>query len=158
MPVIYLSTIIRASKKEVFDLSRCIEVHQQSMQHTNEKAVAGRTSGLIKKGETVTWQARHLFKTRLLTVEITAMRPYDYFSDEMLRGDFKKMHHEHYFIFANGQTTMKDVFTFETPYGIVGKIACKLFLVNYMTRLLQQRNLVIKEYAETGKWKMILPG
>jgi hypothetical protein len=38
----------------------------------------------------------------------------------------------------------------KAPYGIVGKIACKLFLVNYMTRLLQQRNLVIKEYAETA--------
>jgi len=151
MPVIHLTTIINAPKERVFDLSRSIGLHQLSLQHTNEKAIAGRTSGLIACGETVTWQAKHLYKTRSLTVKITAMQPYDHFTDEMMQGDFKSMHHEHHFIFANGQTTMKDIFCFEAPYGILGKIACRLFLTGYMTKLLQQRNRVIKEYAEAGK-------
>ena len=32
----------------------------------------------------------------------------------------------------------------------------QLFLKNYMRNLLLQRNEVIKEYAETQKWKAIL--
>ncbi|CAN5627925.1 hypothetical protein BH10BAC2_BH10BAC2_13630 [soil metagenome] len=157
MPVIHLITIINAPQERVFDLSRSIDLHQQSMQHTNEKAVAGRTTGLMLLNETVTWHAKHLFKVRALTVKITAMQPYDYFIDEMQQGDFKSMHHEHHFNFTDRQTIMKDVFSFETPFGIIGKILCKIFLTSYMTKLLQQRNLIIKEYAETGKWKMILP-
>lgn len=157
MPVIYLTTIINAPQQLVFDLSRSIDLHQTSMQHTDEKAVAGRTSGLIELHETVTWQAKHLFKRRSLTVQITAMQPYDCFIDEMQQGDFKSMHHEHHFSVADGQTIMKDIFSFEAPFGIIGKIVCRLFLKSYMTKLLQQRNLIIKEYAETGKWKMILP-
>ena len=156
MPVITLSTIINAPKERVFDLSRSIDLHQQSMLHTNEIAIAGRTTGLIESDETVTWQARHLFKTRTMEVKITKMLPYEFFADEMISGDFKSMCHEHHFSFENGKTIMKDVFAFEAPYNIIGKVFCKFYLTQYMTDLLAQRNLVIKEYAETVKWKTIL--
>ena len=49
MPVIYLTTIINAPQELVFDLSRSIDLHQTSMQHTNEKAVAGRMSAISEK-------------------------------------------------------------------------------------------------------------
>ena len=151
MPVIHLTTIIKAPKEKVFDLSRSIDLHQQSMKHTNERAIGGRTSGLIEQDETVTWQAKHLFKTRSLTVKITAMHLYDHFTDEMAEGDFKSMHHEHHFSFAQGYTTMKDVFSYEVPFGILGKIVCEVFLTGYMKKLLQKRNVFIKKYAETAK-------
>ena len=157
MPNITLITLINAPKERVFDLSRSIDLHQQSLLHTNEKAVAGRTNGLIEFGETVTWHANHLFKTRTLTVKITQMQPFESFTDEMLQGDFKSMHHEHLFSNSNNITTMKDIFSFEAPYGIIGKIFSQTFLTAYMTKLLQQRNLVIKDFAESDKWKMILP-
>jgi len=156
MPNITLITLINAPKERVFDLSRSIDLHQQSLSHTNEKAVAGKTKGLIEAGETVTWNADHLFKTRALTVKITQMQPFESFTDEMLQGDFKSMHHEHLFSNSNNITTMKDVFSFEAPYGILGKIFCNIYLTKYMTRLLAQRNLTIKEYAETDKWKTII--
>ena len=157
MPVIYLTTLIRAPKEIVFDLSRSIDLHIRSMQHTNEKAVAGRITGLAEKGETVTWQAKHFFKKRLLTVHITEMKPYECFTDEMLQGDFKMMKHKHGFAFSDGITTMTDEFAFKVSFGLAGRLACALFLTSYMKKLLQQRNLIIKDYAETGNWKIILP-
>jgi hypothetical protein len=45
---------------------------------------------------------------------------------------------------------MRDVFIFESPLGLLGKLANWLFLKRYMTRLLVKRNLVIKEEAEKG--------
>lgn len=148
MPVIQLTTSIYAPIERVFDLSRDISLHAVSMQHTNEKAVAGRTNGLIKEGETVTWQAQHLFKTRMLTTKITLMKPYTLFIDEMTEGDFKSMRHEHHFHYRDGITVMKDIFSFESPYGVLGKLANSVFLTNYMKRLLALRNSIIKEYAE----------
>lgn len=148
MPVIQLKTSIYAPVERVFDLSRDISLHAVSMQHTNEKAVAGKTKGLIEEGETVTWQARHLFKTRTLTTKITLMKPYTLFIDEMIAGDFKSMKHEHHFEYRNQITFMKDVFYFESPFGVFGKLANNIFLTNYMKRLLILRNNIIKEYAE----------
>ena len=157
MPVIKLETFIHAKPQLVFDLSRSIDLHQASMDHTNEKAIAGTTTGLINKGETVTWTAKHFFKTRMLKVHITQMEPYDFFEDEMLQGDFKMMKHKHIFKSTSKGTNMTDEFYFEAPYGIIGKIFCYIFLTAYMKALLMQRNRSIKEYAETEKWKTVLP-
>jgi ligand-binding SRPBCC domain-containing protein len=157
MPVIHLTTIIKAPIERVFDLSRSIDLHQVSMAHTKERAVAGKTSGLIEQGEWVTWEAKHLFKKRYLTVVITSMQPYTLFIDEMRKGDFKIMRHEHSFEQAGPATKMTDVFRFKSPYGWIGNMADALFLTNYMKRLLQQRNNIIKQFAETERWKSVLP-
>jgi ligand-binding SRPBCC domain-containing protein len=156
MPRIHLTSFIAAPVERVFDLSRSISLHQISTAQTNEKAIAGVTSGLINKNETVTWQAKHFFKTRQFTSAITEMQSPDLFIDEMIKGDFKSYHHEHHFKAAANGTIMIDLVNFETPYGLMGRIANSLFLRSYMERLLIKRNAVIKEYAETQKWKAIL--
>jgi ligand-binding SRPBCC domain-containing protein len=156
MPTICLSTFIKAPPERVFDLSRSITLHTVSMQHTNEKAVAGRTSGLIELNESVTWRAKHVFKTRFLETRITAMIPYSLFTDEQLKGDFKMMKHEHHFKVHEDGTLMTDIFFFESPHGFLGTLVNFLFLKKYMQKLLQKRNLVIKDYAETDQWKEVL--
>lgn len=156
MPLIHLTTFIAAPIERVFNLSRSINLHQISTASTNEKAIDGVMTGLINKNETVTWQAKHLFKTRLFTSKITGMKSPDFFIDEMIKGDFKSFHHEHHFKAAANGTIMIDLLNFETPYGTFGKIANTLFLRSYMEKFLEKRNEVIKEYAETQKWKAIL--
>jgi len=157
MPTIQLNTVIQAPVEVVFNLSRSINLHVESMAHTNEKAISGVTQGLIQQGETVTWSAKHLYRTRTLQVTITAMQPYTFFTDEMVKGDFKSMRHHHYFKQQpGGSTLMTDDFYFQSPYGALGKMVNGLFLTGYMRRLLLNRNAVIKHYAETGKWKTVL--
>lgn len=156
MAHIHLTSFIAAPPVRVFDLSRSINLHKISTADTNEKAILGVTNGLISKNETVTWEARHLYKTRRFTSSITEMQSPDFFIDEMLKGDFKSFHHEHHFKAAENGTIMIDLIRFETPYGIIGKLANALFLKTYIEKLLIKRNAVIKEYAETQKWKAIL--
>lgn len=156
MPIIHLTTVIHAPLDRVFDLSRSITLHKRSMEHSKEEAIKGRTSGLISYNETVTWRARHLFKTRELTSRITAMRKPDYFCDEMIEGDFKLMRHEHHFKEIGNGTVAIDMMEYEAPYGRWGRMIEKIFLTRYMTRLLEQRNRSIKEYAESEKWRAIL--
>jgi hypothetical protein len=55
------------------------------------------------------------------------------------------------------KTVMTDVFEYRAPFGFLGNIADSLFLQKYMTNLLLQRNKVIKEVAESDKWKEVLP-
>ncbi|HLK26975.1 MAG TPA: SRPBCC family protein [Puia sp.] len=156
MSSIHLTTFIAAPIERVFDLSRSIDLHKKSMAHTNEKAVAGTTFGLIQLQETVTWKAKHLFKERMMRVKITEMSKPFSFTDEMVEGDFKSMKHEHHFKKVENGTLMIDLFSFAAPYGSLGSVASKIFLTNYMKKLLEQRNIIIKEYAESDKWKFIL--
>jgi ligand-binding SRPBCC domain-containing protein len=82
-----------------------------------------------------------------------------YFQDTMVRGAFKSMQHDHYFLaLEDGVTEMRDVFTFSAPLGILGRVAEALVLKRYMTALLRERNAVIKEVAESTEWKEYLTG
>ncbi|MBL7730977.1 MAG: SRPBCC family protein [Chitinophagaceae bacterium] len=156
MPTIHLTTFIAAPAQVVFDLSRHVGVHKESMSKYNEEAVAGTRFGLIEKDDTITWQAKHLFKKRLLRVRITAMEKNASFIDEQAEGDFKMMRHEHYFKPCDNGTIMIDLFHFEAPYGILGNWLNSLYLNKYLRRLLEQRNRFIKETAESDRWKKVL--
>jgi ligand-binding SRPBCC domain-containing protein len=145
---ILLATHINASVEKVFDIARNIDVHVESTKHTGERAIAGRTSGLIELGETVTWRAKHFGIWQNLTSKITEMEYPNYFTDIQVEGAFKSFTHEHYFYPILNQTMMRDIFTFESPGGILGEVVNYLFLSKYMTRLLVKRNHVIKELAE----------
>ena len=148
MTTINLTTKIKAPKQTVFDVSRNIDIHQQSASPTNEKAIAGVTSGLINLNETVTWRGKHFGFYLTHKSKITAMNFYDYFVDEMEEGKFKTFRHEHFFEEENGVTIMKDKLQYETPFGIFGELFDILLLEKHMTRFLLERNKVLKEVSE----------
>lgn len=148
MTKIELLTTINAPIERCFDTARNIDVHVESTKHTGEQAIAGRTSGLIELGETVTWRAKHFGIWQTLSSKVTELSYPSFFADEMVKGAFRSFRHEHYFNGDNRQTIMRDVFVFESPLGLLGKLANALFLTKYMTDLLMKRNLVIKKVAE----------
>ncbi|MEL4309106.1 SRPBCC family protein [Joostella sp. CR20] len=156
MPRIELRTEINADKEIVFDLSRSIDLHKISTEHTNETAIAGKTSGLIGLKESVTWRAKHFGIYQKLTSIITEFDRPNYFVDEMVSGAFSEFKHEHHFTELNGGTLMTDYFDYKSPFGILGKLADSLFLKKYMIELLTERNRVVKEFAESDKWKQII--
>jgi ligand-binding SRPBCC domain-containing protein len=156
MPKIELTTEINSTLEICFDLSRSIDLHQISTAKTKEQAIAGVTKGLINLNESVTWKATHFGVRQKLTAKITAFDRPNYFVDEQVKGIFKSMVHQHKFEQVGDKVIMKDIFEFESPFGIIGNIFNQLVLTKYMTKFLQERNQVIKEFAETEKWKDVL--
>lgn len=148
MTTINLITKINAPKKIVFDLSRNIDVHQNSASQTNEKAIAGITTGLINYNETVTWRGKHFGFYLTHKSRMTAMDFYDYFVDEMEEGKFKSFKHEHSFVEKEGKTVMIDNLNYETPFGIFGQLFDYLFLKKHLTNFLLERNNVLKVLSE----------
>lgn len=158
MPKIELITEINSKIDICFDLARSIDLHKISTEKTNEEAIDGKVSGLIGLNEYVTWQATHFGIKQKLTSKITVYeRPY-YFVDEQLKGIFKSIRHEHKFEQFEERVIMTDIFEFHSPFGLLGKLLDKLILTNYLQKLLIDRNNVIKEFAETDKWKLVLNG
>lgn len=158
MPVIVLTTEIKSTLETCFDLARSIDLHKISTVQTNEKAIAGKTKGLINLNETVTWKATHFGIRQKLTSKITAYDRPHYFRDEQTKGIFKSMVHHHKFEQIEDKIIMKDIFEFHSPFGILGKIFNKLILTNYLKKFLKTRNQIIKEFAESGRWKEVLNG
>jgi ligand-binding SRPBCC domain-containing protein len=151
MPKIELITEINTKIELCFDLSRSIDLHKISTAQTNEKAIAGRTSGLINLNETITWQATHFGIKQKLTSKITAFDRPNHFVDEQIKGVFKSMFHQHKFEKVGNKVIMTDIFLFESPLGILGTIFNKLVLTSYLRNLLIKRNRIIKEFAESNR-------
>ncbi|HEX5041915.1 MAG TPA: SRPBCC family protein [Candidatus Polarisedimenticolaceae bacterium] len=146
--MITIQTSIEAPPELCFDLSRDLDLHVRSMAHTGEKAIGGRTSGLLEKGEEVTWQGRHFGIVLRHTSRITQFERPRHFRDFMTQGHFAKFEHDHYFDRIESGTLMRDVVDFESPFGLAGRLVDRLFLKGYLERLLTARALAIKGEAE----------
>ena len=148
VPTFEVVTLIHAPCERCFDLSRDIDLHQASMAASGEQAIAGRTTGLIEKDEEVTWRARHFGIVHEHQARITEYSRPAHFRDVMVRGRFKRFEHDHFFDHMAGHTTMRDVVTFESPFGPLGRIVDDLVLSRYLEKLIRHRSQVIRLAAE----------
>jgi ligand-binding SRPBCC domain-containing protein len=148
MPTINLKTTIHAPIQQVFDLSRSIDFHLESATGSNETVVAGKKTGLIGLGETVTWRARHFGFYLTHEATITAFDSPKSLTDEMTKGKFNSFVHQHQFESHGENTIMTDTLEFEAPFGILGSLFSKLILKGYLKKFLLERNALIKLKAE----------
>jgi ligand-binding SRPBCC domain-containing protein len=149
MPIIVLRTAVNAPPLRCFDLARDVDLHQRSTAASRERAVGGVTSGLLGPGDEVTWEATHFGVRQRLTSRITEFDPPRRFTDEMVRGAFRRFRHEHQFLATDGGTEIVDRFDYTSPLGPLGWLADNLFLRRYMSRLLRDRNAYLKQVAES---------
>ncbi len=156
MMILRESTFIAAPIHRCFDLSRSIDVHMRSTAQTNERAIAGVTSGLIGGGETVTWRGHHFGFRLKHTSRITGYTRPSWFQDSMLRGIFKSFVHNHSFFEQGNGTLVRDELTFAAPLGPLGWIVERLLLGNHLRELIRGRNQIIKQIAETDDWQKYL--
>lgn len=133
-------TELATTVQESFDLARSIDLHVDSMTRSNERAIAGVTSGLIAHGDEVTWRARHFGIPFRMTSRITRMSAPHSFVDEQVNGPFRSFRHEHTFSDHAGRTSMIDRVEFRAPFGVLGRVAERIVLARYLRRLIEQRN------------------
>jgi ligand-binding SRPBCC domain-containing protein len=148
VPKIVIETTIDAPRERCFDLARDLDLHVRSMHESGERAVAGRTSGLIGPGEEVTWEARHFGFTHQHCARITVFARPEHFRDSMVRGRFKRFEHDHYFVQRDGHTVMRDVIDFSSPFGLLGRLVDAVVLARYLRKLIIERNRVVRQAAE----------
>ncbi|WP_226643007.1 SRPBCC family protein [Mesobacillus subterraneus] len=151
MPLIKHEIYIDAPINVCFDLARNVDVHIETAKKTKERAIDGVKAGLMENGDIVTWEAIHLGIKQELTAKIIKMeRPYK-FIDVMVKGAFHSFTHTHEFSEDGTGTIMIDIFSYQSPFGILGKIADKLFLEKYMRAFIVNRAKELKSIAENSK-------
>ena len=158
---IRLETRSAAPPAACFSLSLSVDAHTSSMQGSQERAVAGVTSGELRAGETVTWRARHFGIPWRMTSRITEYEAPHRFVDEQVAGPFAHWRHEHRFEAADpsgASTRMIDLVEFASPLGPLGALADRLVLRRYMSRLLARRNAWLRAELDPrrtrgGAWR-----
>jgi len=68
----------------------------------------------------------------------------------------KSYSHEHHFKKTDNGTIMIDMVEFEGPRDFIGSIAAPVFLKKYLEAFLQKKNELIRQYAESDKWRAII--
>ncbi|MEU6679847.1 SRPBCC family protein [Streptomyces sp. NPDC046925] len=144
-------TQIAASPATVFDLSLDVDLHTASMAGSGERITGGVRAGRMALGDTVTWEARHFGVRWKMTSRISAYDRPAMFVDEQVTGPFKRWHHTHHFApDGHGGTVMRDVIEFAAPLGLLGTAVEAAALTRYMHKLIETRNVHVREWAETS--------
>lgn len=156
MSSIHLTTFIAAPIERVFDLTRNLAIYKVAFQGRKEKFTSGAGSNVIDQGDTITFHARHLGKTRVVTLKITSLdRPFS-FIEEQVTGDLVNYKHEHHFKEVENGTIKIDLVDCNGTRDIIGKLFGKVYIRKYLEELIQLQNSVILQYAESEKWRAIL--
>lgn len=151
MNAIRLAIWIDAPAERCFLLSLNIDLRVASGRESGEDAIEGVTSGLIGEGQTVTFQGRPFGFRGRHTNRMEIVRPYSYFRDVMIDGQFERYEHDHHFAPMDDGTRIRDEVTFSLGWGLERIGARKR-----LAACLKQRNAMIKRVAESEEWRKYL--
>jgi ligand-binding SRPBCC domain-containing protein len=81
-------------------------------------------------------------KTTWVT-EITEVEDRSYFIDEQRVGPYKMWHHEHFIEEKDGGVLMKDIVSYQPPFGFLGNLANTLIIRKKLKEIFEYRKFVL---------------
>ena len=151
MVTIRVETTISAPIEKCFDLARSMSAHTKTTGKSRETVVSQHDHDLLELNEEVTFEATHLGVRQRLTAKVTQFDYPNSFTDEMTKGTFRSLKHQHIFeTVPGGKVKMIDEMTFESPLPPFGRFFDLIFMRGYMERFARARGLALKELAESA--------
>lgn len=147
-PSFVVQRVIRATPARVYAASLDPRLHVRTMARYGETMVAGPEGGVFTEGSTVTWRARHFGIPFRLTSVVFDLDPPHGFSDRQIAGPFAAFRHEHDFEEHPDGTLMRDTITLRSPFGPIGALVDRLFMREYMRRLIDERGAILAAEVE----------
>ena len=78
--------------------------------------------------------------------EITHVSEHQYFIDEQRVGPYALWHHQHHFKTVAGGVEMTDIVNYAIPFGIIGRLANKLFVERQLNAIFEFRSKAVARY------------
>jgi ligand-binding SRPBCC domain-containing protein len=149
---IVIETIIAAPAERCFDMARDVATHEESAAFSGEKLVPpGRLEGTLELGDLVAFEGRHFGLRQTFVARIIEITPPRRFVDEMVKGAFRRLRHEHEFLPHAEGTLMRDILEWESPLGPIGRLADALFVRKHMTWFVTMKQRELKRLIERQK-------
>lgn len=97
-------------------------------------------------GMVISYKVRPLLgiKTDWVT-EITHVQEGRYFVDEQRIGPYTLWHHEHFLEPTEDGVLMKDIITYQPPFGVLGALANSLFIKKQLNAIFDYRRRVLEK-------------
>lgn len=102
--------------------------------------------GKIYEGMIISYIVRPLLgiPTNWVT-EITHIRDKSYFVDEQRVGPYKLWHHQHIIMPRKNGVLMKDIVSYQPPFGVLGRIANALVIKNTLNEIFDFRTKALEK-------------
>jgi len=84
------------------------------------------------------------FKVDWVT-EITHVKDNEFFVDEQRIGPYKLWHHQHHLIQMKEGVLMRDIVTYQPPFGILGALANRLLISKKLNEIFNYRKVVLEK-------------
>ena len=139
--------VINASIDEVWDfISSPVNLKEITPDYMGFDITTEDLPEKMYPGMIISYNVTPLFgiKTRWVT-EITHVVDKSYFVDEQRVGPYAMWHHEHIIEPIEGGVLMKDIVSYQPPFGILGNIADKLIIKAKLNEIFDYRTKVIHE-------------
>jgi ligand-binding SRPBCC domain-containing protein len=100
----------------------------------------------IYPGMIIGYIVRPLFgiPTKWVT-EITHIREKSYFVDEQRVGPYKLWHHQHIILPQKNGVLMRDIVSYQPPFGVLGRIANALIIKNTLNEIFDFRKKALEK-------------
>lgn len=145
-------TRIDAPRERVFDLARHVEAHVATM--PDERAEGA--TGVLERGDRVTFHQRQFGLPFSLTAEVTELDRPHRFADEQVSGVFGSLVHVHTFEeCGDGETLMRDDVQFTMPLGALGRLGQPIAR-RRLQALVDYHAEALRELAEGERWQQFL--
>ena len=160
MPTIRRTTRFDAPTDRVFDLARSVDLLRE-MLGRRATPIAGDTGGLSTLGASTVWRTTVLGRRVEFTTRVTAYSRPHHFRLTVTGGPLEGLIHDHFFAFDADEptdedgATLRDVLTFEAPYGPLGRVVDGV-LEDRVEGLLDDRAVRLREVAEGEEWRRYL--
>jgi len=83
--------------------------------------------------------------------EISHVSEGHFFVDEQRKGPYRMWHHEHHFEVVEGGVMMTDIVSYILPFGVIGRLAHRLFVKKQLERIFAHRYETIDRlFPDTG--------
>lgn len=146
MIVFEKSTLIKCSQEELFDFH--LDVNNLTKITPPDIDVELLTPSFTpKEGETMKIKSTKHFIPLNWTVQITKLERPSTLIDLAIKSPFKYWQHQHLFINHKNFTELKDIVTYELPFGLMGAVL-KPFIYKDLLKMFSYRHEITKEILE----------
>jgi hypothetical protein len=156
MSALHVTNFIAAPSDIVFDLSRHILLQKKAMEMIGARLVRGLSSGLKSTDDTVMWSLSFFKNPVLFSLKLSECDINHHLKEEMKGGPLVSFTYDRYVKGIKNGTLVIDEIRYELPDKWWAKAMDKFIIKKKIQELLKARNIIMKEYAESNKWRALL--
>lgn len=155
----YKAQVVNSSRDELWDfISSPSNLKLITPDHMGFDITSSHSVDKMYEGMIISYRVSPMLgiNTNWVT-EITHIREKEFFVDEQRIGPYSLWHHQHLLEMIDEVLVMKDIITYQPPFGILGALANSLFIRNKLEEIFDYRERAIDDYfGQVRNTKMTL--